>query len=390
MVDVQPMFDWLVDGAPGAETAPDVIEHMAAELRRAGMPLDRFEAFVRTLHPHVVGRSFVWTPERPVEVRENSWAYLRSQEFLENPVATVFAENREVRYRLDGGETSGESPFLVALRRDGFTDYFAGPLRFLSGETHGVAMLTKAPGGFTEQQIDGLRAIIRPLSRVAEILALRRTATNLLNTYVGHGAGERILAGQIQRGDVEAIRAVLWFSDLRGFTPLSSGLPAGDILRTLNDLFDCQIPAIDAHGGETLKFIGDGLLAIFRLDNDRPDAETCHAALDAAEDGFRAVDRLNAKRAQEGLPAIRFGLALHVGEVAYGNVGGPSRLDFTCIGHAVNLAARLESLSAQLDRQIIVSETFAQLTDRPMDHLGAFDLKGIHGLVAAYAPVDAP
>jgi len=389
MVDVQLMFDWLVDGAPGAQTAPDVIEHMAAGLQRAGMPVDRFEAFVRTLHPHVVGRSFVWTPGQPVQVLENSWAYLRSPEFLENPVAVVFAESREVRHRLDGGETNGESAFLAALRRDGFTDYFAAPLRFLSGETHGVAMLTKTPSGFTQQHIDGLRAIIKPLSRVAEILALRRTATNLLNTYVGHGAGERILAGQIQRGDVEAIRAVLWFSDLRGFTPLSSGLPAGDILQTLNDLFDCQIPAIDAHGGETLKFIGDGLLAIFRLDDDRSDAQTCQAALDAAQDGFLAVDRLNTRRAQQGLPPIRFGLALHVGEVVYGNVGGPSRLDFTCIGHAVNLAARLESLSAQLDRQIVVSETFAQLTDHPMERLGAFDLKGILGLVAAYGPVDS-
>ena len=216
-----------------------------------------------------------------------------------------------------------------------------------------------------------IRRILRPLSRVAEIFALQRVASNLLNTYVGRNSGDRILSGRIMRGDIETLRAVIWFSDLRGFTSISARLAPRAIIDVLNELFECQVPAIEKHGGEVLKFIGDGLLAIFPFDDDVD--KRAADAIAAASDAFAALDARNAASTDP----IRFGLALHVGEVAYGNIGGASRLDFTAIGPAVNVASRLEGLTGKLDRRVVVSSELAAHVRVPLEDLGTFELKGV-------------
>ncbi|MBI1944229.1 MAG: adenylate/guanylate cyclase domain-containing protein [Deltaproteobacteria bacterium] len=381
---VQRCFDWLVDGAPGAPTPADTVARLCPELVAAGIPLHRVEAFVRTLHPHIVGRSFVWTHGSDgVVVRENSYAFLSSPAFLENPVSAVFADGKPARHRLaDASARRGE--LLDGLAREGFTDFYAGPLRFLNGTVHAITFATKAPSGFTDEHVGALDQILRPLSRVAEIFALSRTAVNLLNTYVGRGTGERVMSGKIVRGDMESIRCALWFSDLRDFTGLSARLPPGRIIGVLNELFDCQVPAIEAHGGEVLKFMGDGLLAVFPTGMGPSDREVCDGALLAAREAFAALDARNARA--DAVPPITFGVALHVGDVAYGNIGGAGRLDFTCIGSAVNLAARLEGLTGKLGRRVVVSAEFAALASGAPVRLGAFELKGVPGQVEAFAP----
>jgi adenylate cyclase len=193
---------------------------------------------------------------------------------------------------------------------------------------------------------------------------------------------------------------VLWCSDLRGFTSLAGAVEPLALIRVLNDVFDCQVPAIERHGGEVLKFIGDGLLAIFPLDakdggDVRGDADSharrrCDDALEAASDAMGALSALNDRRAAEGQRAVRVGLALHVGDVAYGNIGGAGRLDFTCIGSAVNLASRLEGLTARLDRPVVASADFARLSTRPMQPAGRFDLKGVAESQAVFAFDDGP
>lgn len=392
--DVQRCFDWLVDGAPGAPNPIETIARMCPDLIAAGIPLDRVEAFVRTLHPHIVGRSFVWTrASAQVHVKENSYAFLASPAFLQNPVSEVFKSGVAVRHRLAAGSGNGLE-LLDALAHEGFTDFYAGPLAFLNGTVHAITFATKAPGGFSDQHIADLDQILRPLSRVAEIFALSRTAVNLLNTYVGRGTGERVMSGKIVRGDMESIRCALWFSDLRDFTSLSAQLGPGRIIGVLNELFDCQVPAIEAHGGEVLKFMGDGLLAVFPLGMDKSDSATCDGALAAAREAFAALDALNSRchdhphdgHAADAHPHLSFGVSLHVGEVAYGNIGGAGRLDFTCIGPAVNLASRLEGLTGKLKRRIIVSAEFRQLMSAPLVSLGSFELKGVPGTVEAFAP----
>ncbi len=376
-MNVEALVAWLVDGAPGAATSSEVFGRYCDELAAAGVPLDRAEAFVRTLHPHVVGRSFLWRPGREVEVRERTYEYLQSPEFLASPVARTFRTGEYVRVRL---RESGALPDASVrdLLDEGLSDFLVAPLRFRSGEVHGITLATASVGGFRDEVIATIRSTIPALARVAEILALTRTAENLLSTYVGHDAGERILAGKIRRGDVDSIRAVIWFSDLRGFTSMAGELPPGEVVRALNELFECQVAAIERRGGEVLKFIGDGLFAIFRVDEEqRSPRKQCEIALACAKEAFANLDALNARRAARGERQLHVGLALHLGEVAYGNIGGARRLDFTCIGPAVNLAARMEGVASKLGRDLVLSDEFRSHAPIDVELLGEFELKGI-------------
>ncbi|HZU90111.1 MAG TPA: adenylate/guanylate cyclase domain-containing protein, partial [Stellaceae bacterium] len=216
-------------------------------------------------------------------------------------------------------------------------------------------------------------------ARIVEIRVLRRTASTLLDTYIGHNAGERILAGHIRRGDIEEIDAAIWMSDMRGFTALSDGMAARDLIDLLNRYFDCQVPAIAAAGGEVLKFIGDGLLAIFPIAGGADPREICFRALTAARQARANVADLPPPSGAETVAQLGFGLALHVGRVSYGNIGGGNRLDFTCVGPAVNLAARLETLSGRLGRVILASAAFARHCRDEFAALGEFTLSGISG-----------
>jgi len=368
------LFDWLVDGAPGASSSGEIVEQCGERLRAEGVVVDRLSAFVMTLHPDVAGRTFAWRPGGRANVGELSWAQIHSTTFATSPVAFVVRERREVRRRICDG--ARDFPILGELAQEGFTDYLALPMMFTNGESHAIAFATRRVNGFTDDDIGTLRRIARPLSRVAEIFALRRTAANLLSTYVGRNAGDRVLAGRIRRGDIEVIDAVIWFSDLRGFTELSQRVSAREVIDALNLSFDCQVAAVHAHGGEVLKFIGDGMLAIFPLAGDV--AARCSDAIRAAQEAQRAFAEVRKD--------LAFGIALHVGELSYGNIGGTSRLDFTAIGPAVNLAARLEGLTGKLGRPLVVSKELAAHAAGAVEAIGSHELKGIAGAVEVFAP----
>jgi adenylate cyclase len=250
-------------------------------------------------------------------------------------------------------------------------------LMFGNGEIHGVTWTTRRPGGFRDEEISGIDTVVKPFARVVETWALRRTAQTLLNTYVGTHAGERILSGHIRRGDVEAIHAAIWFSDMRGFTALADRLPGTTLVDLLNRYFDCQVPTITEHGGEVLKFMGDGLLAIFPVNNDESDAEwVCEDVLVAARQVRAKIAALRGSNDMVEAANVRFGLALHLGQVLYGNIGGGNRLDFTCIGPGVNLAARIERLTTQLHRSVLTSTRFAHHCRTSVEPLGEFTLAG--------------
>jgi adenylate cyclase len=371
--DTGPVVAWLVDGARSAPQAQQVMGEMCERLVQCGLPLWRVAVFVRTLHPQIMGRRFLWRPGVEVVVSEAPYEFLDTAAFLENPFAHVAATGGAVRRRLADPDCPLDFPYLQELLAEDATDYFAAPLHFTDGSVHLATWATRQPGGFSDAQLRGLEAVIAPLARVAEIRAMRRTAGVLLDTYVGHHAGERILAGQIRRGDVEEIDAAIWLSDMRGFTALADRLPPQLLLDLLNRYFDCQVPAILEHGGEVLKFMGDGLLAIFRTAADAAVAETvCGRALAAAR---LARSHIAALAPTVDLD-LRFGLALHLGTVSFGNIGGGDRLDFTCIGPAVNLAARIEKLAGPLGRTILASQEFARHCGREFAAIGDFALPG--------------
>jgi adenylate cyclase len=281
-----------------------------------------------------------------------------------------------LRRRLADPDCPLDFPVLAELRDgEGVTDYLATPLMFTDGTIHVAVWSTKQPGGFTEAQIAGIEAVVVPLARVTEIRALQRTAANLLATYVGHKAGARILNGQIRRGHTEAIEAAIWLSDMRGFTASSDRLPLPMLIELLNAYFDCQVPAILEAGGEVLKFMGDGLLAIFPIDGAEP-GPVCARAFTAALEARRRINSMTIPQELAGEAGIRFGLALHIGHVLYGNIGGGNRLDFSCIGPAVNLAARLEKLAGKQGRTVVASRDFAAQVPCGLEPIGEFEIAG--------------
>jgi adenylate cyclase len=274
------------------------------------------------------------------------------------------------------------------MRTEGVTDYIALPLLSTDGAAHASSWTTKEPGGFSDEQLNGLRSLMPPLARLVEITNQRRRASILLDTYVGNRAGERILRGQIRRGHTETMHAAIWLSDLRGFTALSDRLPAETVVDILNVYFDCQVPAIRNHGGEVLKFMGDGLLAVFPIAEAEGDnRRVCANVLEAARESRASVDAIN-YRIGETIERFRFGVALHVGKILYGNIGGGNRLDFTCIGPAVNLAARLEKIAGRLSRTIVASEGFAGICDGGWSNLGEFPIAGFSKAERVYGLAD--
>jgi adenylate cyclase len=377
------VVDWLIGGAHSAATPDGVLNEMCERVVASGIPIWRVAAFIRTLHPEIMGRRLEWREGAGTTAHEASFAVFDSDAFRGSPVARVYQEGEPLRVRLDTPATS-EFPHLDELRAEGATDYLAVPFLFSNGEIHVGTWATRASGGFTEAQLSALHRVTEPLSRVAEIRALRRTAANLLDTYVGREAGGRILAGQIRRGFSETIRAVIWLSDMRGFTALADRIEPAALIALLNRYFDCQVPAILAHGGEVLKFMGDGLLAIFPLGEGSDPPSVCRAALAAATETRAAVAALDDWPRLAPSAGPRFGLALHVGELLYGNLGAARRLDFTCIGPAVNLAARLESLTGRLGRTTLLSAEFAGHCGTGTVPLGEFALAGFRAKVPVF------
>jgi adenylate cyclase len=300
----------------------------------------------------------------------------QSPEFLRSPLAILYGTSQQVRFRLDTQE-SLSFPFFDDMREEGVTDYIALPLTFVDGSVHGASWTTKQPGGFTDEQIAGLKSVVPPLTRLIEVISMRSTATTLLDTYVGSRAGARILHGQIRRGHTETMRAAIWLSDLRGFTALSDRLPSESVVDILNAYFDCQVQAVARHGGEVLKFMGDGLLAVFPIAEGDVDRDAvCKTVLDAALEARAEVAALQWSDPLGVIERFRFGVALHIGDVLYGNIGGRNRLDFTCIGPAVNLAARLEKLAGKLHRTVVASEGFADASAGDWNDLGEFPIAG--------------
>ena len=385
--ELQKLIDWLIDGGRSATSPTRFMAECCERMVAAGLPLWRVGVFVRTLHPDIYGRNFIWKPGSEVEVGSVDYKILESPDFHSSPLIIVFQQGREVRARADDPQ-SARFPIVNELRAEGVTDYIAMPLFFTDGTIHASSWTTKQPGGFTDDQLAALHALITPLARVIEIINWRRMAASLLDTYVGNRAGERILGGQIRRGHTDTMNAAIWLSDLRGFTALSDRLPAETVVDILNHYFDCQVAAIRGHGGEVLKYMGDGLLAVFPIDEYVGDSQqVCSQVLEAARESRDSVEALHYPIG-ESVERFRFGVALHVGNVLYGNIGGGNRLDFTCIGPAVNLAARLEKIAGRLHRTVVASEGFAGICRGGWSDLGEFPIAGFSKAERVYGLVD--
>ncbi len=377
---------WLIEESRFFDDPMTYNQALVDKMRAVGLPIDRYTTGVPSLHPQVDSFSAVWETGKTLHFRQFRRTPEQMESYRGSPIYVVYTEGRIVRYRLEDDPQPTEPPVIGELRAEGYTDYLAMPMRFSDGSNKAVTLATQRPGGFTEAEVEALTSNRHLLAATAEIRNLRFTAKTLMDTYVGPQAGQRVLDGQIKRGMGERIRAAIWFCDLKGFTALSEKLSGDELIELLNDYFDVMTAAIEAEGGEILKFIGDAILAIFipgEADGDRGATRRALAAAQAAE---LAMAERNQNRAADGKTPIGYGIALHFGVVLYGNVGGQKRLDFTVIGPAVNLASRIEGLTRELDRTLLVSDGFAKLHGGAFEALGDFTFKGIEGPRAVLAP----
>jgi adenylate cyclase len=380
-LNLQKLVDW-VDAAR-AETPEAFLAALCQQIVAHGIAIARVAVYARTLHPNVAGRGFVWHVEVPeqveVNVAEHDW--MGSQDHLASAIYAIQTTGKEIRRRLADPACPMDFPILEELRGEGMTDYYATPLPTLTGEKLLATFTTRRPGGFGDGELGALQRLRTPVGRVAEIMGLRRKAQNILDAYLGHQAGKKVLAGLIKRGDGEEIRAVIWFCDLRDSTPLAESMSREAFLKLLNEYFECVLGPVQERGGEILRFIGDAALAIFPIGND-PASVACARALDAASEALARMKQLNASRETP----IRFGIGLHLGLVLYGNIGTPTRIEFTVIGAAANEAARIEGLCKTLKVDVCVSDNVARHLPGRLRSLGRHRLRGVGEPVEIFAP----
>ncbi len=375
----EPIVAWLLSGGTMAGGAERVVEGLCRRLVEAGVPLARAGMFVNTLHPLLFGHSFIWTAERGVELGEATLAQQADDSFRQSAPLRVLGTGETIRRRLLDPACPRDFSILDQLEADGCTDYLMHPLVFSDGQIKAVSWTTRHAQGFAPEHLAVFEAISPALARMLEIDAMRRVATTLLDTYVGHRSGERILKGSIHCGDIERIEAVVMLVDLRDFTAFANTHPAEAAIARVNAFFDCCVPAIDAEGGEVLKFMGDGLLAIIPLEGRTREA-ACGAALSAAAAIATAVQDAEEPAAQP----LTYGIALHLGEVLYGNIGAGHRLDFTAMGPVVNKAARLGQLAGELRCPLVASADFSAHAGDALVAVGRWPLKGFPEAEAVY------
>jgi adenylate cyclase len=386
---------WVVrEGIRGAAAAA-LFDGLCQRLVIAGVPLWRAFIGMPTLHPQWGGYSYTW--RRDLNAIEPS-QFGRGDEYEEILLNSPFGhlirqmENSTqesdpwlyLRRRLTGPETRLDFPILKEIASAGASDYFAEVVRFGAdgdpshGTGIGYSFATDRLGGFRDDDLVLIRAVLPAVSLAMMTHAGHTIASGLLGAYLGGDAGGRVHAGAVERGSVESVRAVVWFADIRGFTAIADTTPGLTVIELLNAIFETLTASLRPRGGQVLKFLGDGMLAIFAF-VDTTGNETCRQALDAAAEAMAGLDRLNAARREAGMPIAEVDLALHLGEVLYGNVGAVDRLDFTVIGPAVNEVARIEALCEPLGRRVLISaELAAAVGDgRRLEPLGYHTLRGV-------------
>ena len=371
------VIDWALDFARDRDTDEELIEGLARLLVDGGIPVVRISASLRPIDPEVWTRNLAWEADLGIQVRARPYGEMVMPHYVGSAVQAIYSGSGTIRDRLEHGS---RFPPIDGLVRQGATDYVAQPVELGPKVPSFVSYAIARPGGFTDAEVATLDAIHPAVASVLRLRSTRMTIGSVLRTYLGPNAARSVQAGTVRRGHGERIHAVIWFCDLRDFTVLSQALPSDRMLQLLDAYFEAVAGPVVDHGGEILKFIGDAMLAVFPAAAHGA-ADACRRATAAA---ITALERFATDVAQVKGPELGrelgMGLALHVGEVFYGNIGARDRLDFTVIGPAVNMAARVQGQCTAHKTPLLLTGELAALLDRDdLVRVAAVALKGIEG-----------
>lgn len=376
---------WLVNDARAMSGPTEVFSAFCERIQDAGVPLDRASLAVETRHAEQSGLGWFWEAGNGTDLETLPSGAMDGEVYRNSPFAWVHETGEWLH--LDIPKTSDDRFGIIAeLKEKGYTDYICAPIPFESTKQNGMSFATRSAGGFAPQHVALLKRVLPAYKLVAEVMALNHRVKTVLSTYVGDEPQKRILAGDIHRGEVMRIRSAIMFIDMRNYTPLSMNMGAPELAEFLNRYYDCLVPSIEAHGGEVLKFVGDGVLAVFRTGG-KGAAQACLRALEAARD---VMDAVNRERNSGPGPKFSIKVALHFGRVAYGNVGSGDRLDFTVIGRDVNIASRLSNLCGKLERTLLVSGAFRDRINNIVEFIpaGTHYLRGVPSKQLVYEPAE--
>lgn len=381
---VDSLVTWITEAGLSGLGESAILTGLCERLLALGVPLARANVVIDTLHPVYQGRAFTWKREKMETMLSEFGRSDEGEERWErSPFYRLELSGEQLFRRRLTAATISEFPIFADLKTEAISDYIAMANRFAAegvvGEMDCVysSWATDLPQGFDDTMVGDLERLMPSVALAMKSASLARIAGTLVETYLGRDAGRKVLAGSIRRGVADRIEAVLWFSDLRNYTRISDSAEPEQIIPLLNDYADAILSAIHDCGGDVLKLMGDGTLAIFTAD-DR--ANACHAALAAAETARAAVALVNQRRAGENLPTTDMYLGLHIGEVFYGNIGSRERLDFTVVGPAVNEVSRIAGLCRSVDQPLLVSSAFASAIGEPKKLLvsvGRYALRGV-------------
>jgi len=379
--------DWLLETALRAVALDELVDGMARRVLAAGVRVRRCSIAWAILHPLFTAESVTWTRDDGSRFSQHPHRDVEVEEWLQSPIRHML-DNRllELRRCLSGPGAVLDFPLCAEFAALGDTDYQAWIVRFdipkIDSEERGlvVSWTTDRPGGFEDWELAFLRRLNRPLAITCRVALLSRIATNIAETYLGRRAGGDVLAGRIRRGDGNTIRAVIWYSDLRGSTALAERLPPDAYLALLNRYFEITAGAVMEAGGEVLDFIGDSVLGVFPVADDIGVEAAADAATAAAD---AAIARMTP--VTDAMPALEFGIALAVGDVMFGNIGIPSRLSFSVIGSTVNAVARIEKMTKQIGEPVLATERVALTAPARWRTVGSFELAGFDAPVPLFA-----
>jgi adenylate cyclase len=386
--DVDRIAAWVVKHGLAGMPEADLLRGFCEECRTTGLDLSTAVAVIDTLHPVYEGRAFPWradgAEESPFVEYESTAEGEAAADWQKSVFFHLFTTGTdELRRRIGGGDPT-DFVTLEEFKAEGETDYIAFVHRFAKDSVIGEMdcvyshWTTRHPDGFSDANLAALRRLVPALALAIKCASLARIAGTLVEVYLGRDAGQRVLSGRISRGVAEQINTVLWFSDLRGYTTIADTTSPDAIIPLLNDYAEAVISSIHEAGGDVLKLIGDGVLAVF---NTEDPADSCRRALRAEAELRRKIETLNASRAARGDPVTNVYLGLHIGDVFFGNIGSNERLDFTVVGPAVNEVSRIASMCRSVDRPIVVSAEFAAATPQPergnLVSVGRYALRGV-------------
>ena len=368
--------DWLIGEGRLLSDGVAITDGYAHRLVAAGVPLTRVRIGQRLANPLLSAWGVIWTPEDTTEYTVTR-ATLETGSWDGSPFQQVLADRSMLHKSLVGLDREKDHRTYHELAAAGGTDFLAMVLEYGDGSAQACSFLTDDPGGFAQSHLHLIAESRHALAAAFEPLAMRRSSESLLRTYLGSGPAKAVVEGTILRGEHEAIEAVVLFSDLRDFTEKSESWSETALLRVLDSYFDAVVESVHAQDGDVLKFIGDGVLAIFPVNAADSRPGRCRAALAAAIGANAALAALNDERRRNDLEALAIGIGIHVGEVTYGNVGSPDRLDFTVIAPTVIIASRVQDLCKPLGESVLITASVAEWADTPIRSLGFHSMKGL-------------